>query len=1186
MKTIFELVKEGRLEEIKEVIKSDKALLKSKDFNKRNLIMLASERGDEEVFNYLLTQKAPFKGSDSDKNTALHYAMKASNFEIIKTLVNKKIKVEQLNKKQEPAIILINKKTTPEIIELLLEKHDLNEIYDTDSYKGNLLYFIAMEGNLELLKFILDKGIKSYNDNYFYRAVEDNSVEKAKYLISKGFDSKLTDKQLIKLFQRSNDFEVIKFLIEEVKIDASKNIIIDSFGELNTLQHYIDEYYLSDDEKLKIVKLLVDNGADINYLDYGKRDAMYYAIKNNNIEIVKLLLNLDSSLEKMSEYLLKFTSYHYKELKESIRISTIRFILDNVKNIDLKILKNKLLEAMKKDTKMLDNFLKWDSIDDLKYFINTFELDIQEEYFEEWSLKYSFFTRAIYLNQIDKVKFFLGMDADVNQLDIKGYSPVYYALDTNEESVLDLLNLLVENGVDLKIKIGKKKQGLLLTALLKGGYYSSKFLLEQGVTLGLPVNNFFKMKTYSNGDIDIPSFKIIKLLIDNGLDLDISDTRLLGHLLLSVSKNTDNLLYLLNKYNMDLNTLDLYYLRKILVKIVNNDELTAEENFINLKKLKSDFNLNALSDDIKSELVKQSVKNIEIFKLFEEEFEFKLSDEDTLKQILENIINSKAVDTLKYILLKDDVLIYDIYDTYKDTLRLAKKRNKDRDYLNGFEERAQNLSEITDILKKYDKEMQKKIEKGEITEKEEVEQSEEDKIIEKLDAPWIDLNTLPELSFKNGEKISAKITLMLLSAVKNFGYQSVLEQIQSMTKKSILELFKYLRNEVSREMWIYDLLFALAEDDTTIYPLIEENIERYGYSGGYHLQNQLINKLVEIKNIEGLKFIYKLMKSKRNSIKNSAFKAFRTKSYLLGVTQEELKDMLISDFGLDSNRELVLDYGTRKITVKLLPDFKLKFTDKSINKEYKSLPKATKSDDEEKVKEATLFIKKMKKELKKIISDMKARLNSQFIDPKFNKFSYWEQLFVKNPVLNIFATNLFWGVYKNEKLEKVFIYTTDGSYLDIEQNEITLNKDDLISIVHPIDLAEDNLQKAKDFIDDYEIIQPIIQINRQFFKPSDKNSKKLMDFNGKTVKGNTFHYALTKAGFSKGIVEDNGTIFTYYMDVKNTEVLVVMSGITIGFYDNGDIEIYEIIFRKSKDIELGKVDSRVFSEVYLALSSL
>lgn len=1165
MKDIFELVKTATLEEIKKLIESDKTLVKSKDFKKRTLIMFASERGDAEIFNYLLSKKAPPKGSDSEKNTALHYAVKGNNFEIIKALIDKNLKIEQENKVNNKAIDLINRKTSLEIFNLLIDT------------------------------------MKADKSDFFYKSLYLGNLEIAKHLTSIGFSSELNEKQLIKIFEYNNDLELVKFMVTELKVDISKNFIIDSFGELNIIQHYIDKLgsrqlgtnESDDSEKLKIVKFLIENGADINYLDHGNRDAMYYALKNNILEIAELLLKAKSSTKKLGQYLTKFDNYNYDDLRKSIRIPSIKFIIDNVKNIDLEFVKKRILKEMTSNDRFLDNILKKNSIENIKYFIDLMNLDIENKYFKISYKKYSFFTRAIYLNKVELVKEFIDMGADVNKVDKNYYTPICHALNSKDESIIEILEVLKENNADLNFKIGEDNRSLLLEALRNESFYASKFLFDNGLVLNLTMNEFLSKNINSRGDMDVPPFAIINLLIENGIDLDMSDTKILADVISFISREEDdenrfeNFLYLVKKYNIDLNTFDNYNLNRIVKIIVDDPSISDEENLNKFNTFREFFNINTFRQNIKTELTNSAIKNIEIFKILEAEFDIDLSDENILKEYIEKAIESNSSEVLKFLLSKNTNLA-DIYDNYKAVLSAKKRKNNSEYYYEGYEERAKAIEEMIDVLKKYDKAYKKAVKNGDVIPEKEPELTEEDKIIEKLDSPWIDIKKLPKLYFKTGEEISTKTVLMLLSTVKNFGNNIVVaKEIDGITENSILELFTYLRSEVSKEMWIFDLLYILAENNILIFTEIEKHIESYGYSGGYHLQNKLINKLVEIKNIEALNFIYKLTKSKRNSIKNSANSAFRTKSYLLDVTMEELKDMLISDFGLDSNKELVLDYGSRNITVKLMPDFKLIFTDKAINKIYKSLPKATKADVAEKVDEATKFIKKMKKEMKKIVSDMKSRLKLQFINPKFSKFSYWEQLFVKNPVLNVFASNLFWGVYdKEEKLKKVFIYSEDGAYLDINENEINLNKDDLISIVHPIELTEEELEKAKSFIDDYELSQPINQINRQFFSPKDKKLKAITDFNKKVVKSNTFHYGLTNAGFSRGIVEDNGTIFSYYMDVKNIEVLVIISGIQIGIYDNSDIEIEDVIFRKGDKIELGKVDKRVFSEVYLALHLL
>jgi hypothetical protein len=65
----------------------------------------------------------------------------------------------------------------------------------------------------------------------------------------------------------------------------------------------------------------------------------------------------------------------------------------------------------------------------------------------------------------------------------------------------------------------------------------------------------------------------------------------------------------------------------------------------------------------------------------------------------------------------------------------------------------------------------------------------------------------------------------------------------------------------------------------------------------------------------------------------------------MGMTSETLKESLIYDLGFNERGELFLDYGQRRIKVKLLKDLKLSFQDETTGKIYKSLPKPNKKDD-------------------------------------------------------------------------------------------------------------------------------------------------------------------------------------------------------------------------------------------------
>ena len=45
----------------------------------------------------------------------------------------------------------------------------------------------------------------------------------------------------------------------------------------------------------------------------------------------------------------------------------------------------------------------------------------------------------------------------------------------------------------------------------------------------------------------------------------------------------------------------------------------------------------------------------------------------------------------------------------------------------------------------------------------------------------------------------------------------------------------------------------------------------------------------------------------------------------------------------------------------------------------------------------------------------------------------------------------------------------DGSYVDVEDEEVTLSGDATIGIVHPLDLSEDQIDAWQQHLSDYEI---------------------------------------------------------------------------------------------------------------------
>ncbi|MGN0537964.1 MAG: DUF4132 domain-containing protein, partial [Acutalibacteraceae bacterium] len=262
--------------------------------------------------------------------------------------------------------------------------------------------------------------------------------------------------------------------------------------------------------------------------------------------------------------------------------------------------------------------------------------------------------------------------------------------------------------------------------------------------------------------------------------------------------------------------------------------------------------------------------------------------------------------------------------------------------------------------------------------------------------------------------------------------------------------------------------------------------------------------------------------------------------------------------------------------------------------------------------------KQMKKQLKSIVNIQKVRLETALLADRRWKVEAWTDLFVKNPIMHSFATGLIWAAYVEKELVQTFRYMEDGTFNTQDEDEYTLPENCTIGLVHPIDLDEDTLNSWKEQLSDYEIIQPIAQLDRPVFliKDEEKGKFVLERYNGKTVSSYKLLSFMTKAGWSKGSVQDAGCFGEFYREditkrIKNENntfllgnaVSLKFSGMYVGyeapeeevtiegirFYKLGSVKRGSYVYDEPDDarsFKLETVNPRYFSEILAQLESL
>ncbi|MDE6365692.1 MAG: DUF4132 domain-containing protein [Lachnospiraceae bacterium] len=328
-------------------------------------------------------------------------------------------------------------------------------------------------------------------------------------------------------------------------------------------------------------------------------------------------------------------------------------------------------------------------------------------------------------------------------------------------------------------------------------------------------------------------------------------------------------------------------------------------------------------------------------------------------------------------------------------------------------------------------------------------------------------------------------------------------------------------------------------------------------------------------------------KFKSNQVKNAAREALEDAASALEISREELEDRIVPDLGFNAQMEQTLDYGARSFTVRLNPLLELEVYDSSA-KLLKKLPAPGKQDDAEKAKQAQETFKQMKKQLKLVASAQKLRLEQTLTTARYWRIEAWKTLFVSNPLMHQFAVGLIWGHYENGQLKETFRYMEDGSFNTVDEQEYTLPESGSIGLVHPLELSDELLDLWKEQLSDYEITQPVEQLDRPVYRVTEdeKGTEKLTRFYDIEVNGASLVRSLLSLGWERGEILDGGCYDNCCRSDHKFGAVLTFSGVGVG-YENTDITLEELRFTvKEKPCMLDAVSERYFSEIVLQIARI
>ena len=198
------------------------------------------------------------------------------------------------------------------INELLEQGADVNE---KDKWETPLFHHVSSSGDTDLIQKFLDHGVDVNGKDEFggtalELAIISGNLEAVKLIINHGGVTKTAISTAIS----SKRLDIAEFLIKEVGADVNEQ------GSIVGLTPLISAVFSA---QPKIVKLLIDHGADVNLKSKTSYTPLMIAAEKGNLEIVKTLVNHGADLNTRNEK--NFTALYHAMEKDNIDV--IKFLI-------------------------------------------------------------------------------------------------------------------------------------------------------------------------------------------------------------------------------------------------------------------------------------------------------------------------------------------------------------------------------------------------------------------------------------------------------------------------------------------------------------------------------------------------------------------------------------------------------------------------------------------------------------------------------------------------------------------------------------------------------------------------------------------------------------------------------------------------------------------------------------------
>jgi ankyrin repeat protein len=281
---------------------------KTRNDDSCSALHLACEKGHFNIVELLLAHKADVDSKSRNGITVLVHACGKNHFEIVRLLLDRQADVNLIAPRGNSALFFAVKRNNIEMVRLLLDKKaNVNLIaLDEDSA---LVYAVKLN-NIEMVRLLLDEKanvnlIASRRNSALFWAVKLNNIEMVRLLLARGADVNIKNRNgcpALHIACHKGYIEIVKLLLEN---NANKGLLPSQTSYTTTISILLKDHLKNIEKKkpqqeffnaiknnnIELVKSLLQQDLTLYQQDEEGITPLYLAVENNHTEMVKLLLN-------------------------------------------------------------------------------------------------------------------------------------------------------------------------------------------------------------------------------------------------------------------------------------------------------------------------------------------------------------------------------------------------------------------------------------------------------------------------------------------------------------------------------------------------------------------------------------------------------------------------------------------------------------------------------------------------------------------------------------------------------------------------------------------------------------------------------------------------------------------------------------------------------------------------------